>query len=211
MPSSWFAAPCLRARRGRRWSRCQRRSGRSSLDRHRAASSSRWTPPAACSTPGAVAIDGARHRRRRHAGRRSPRSYRGRGDHRRRAAQVVMPGLINTHTHAPMVLYRGLADDLALMDWLQKYIFPGRSEDRVAGVRPRRHAAGGARDDRVGHDDLRRHVLLRGGDRAGRRRRRACAACSARRSSSFRSPTRRRRPKAWPAPRRSSRSSQATI
>src|SRR5262245_27020518 len=36
---------------------------------------------------------------------------------------VVMPGLINTHTHAPMVLYRGLADDLALMDWLQNYIF----------------------------------------------------------------------------------------
>src|SRR5690349_8476321 len=29
---------------------------------------------------------------------------------------IVMPGLINTHTHAPMVLYRGLADDLALMD-----------------------------------------------------------------------------------------------
>ena len=40
--------------------------------------------------------------------------------------QVVMPGLINTHTHAPMVLYRGLADDLALMDWLQKYIFPAK-------------------------------------------------------------------------------------
>src|SRR5499426_1441436 len=38
--------------------------------------------------------------------------------------QVVMPGLINTHTHVPMVLYRGLADDLALMDWLTKYIFP---------------------------------------------------------------------------------------
>src|SRR5262245_42279213 len=38
--------------------------------------------------------------------------------------QIVMPGLINTHTHAPMVLYRGLADDLALMDWLTKYIFP---------------------------------------------------------------------------------------
>ena len=31
------------------------------------------------------------------------------------AGQVVLPGLINTHTHAPMVLYRGLADDLALM------------------------------------------------------------------------------------------------
>src|SRR5262245_43458126 len=38
--------------------------------------------------------------------------------------QVVLPGLINTHTHAPMVMFRGLADDLALMDWLQKYIFP---------------------------------------------------------------------------------------
>ena len=39
-----------------------------------------------------------------------------------------MPGLINTHTHAPMVLYRGLADDLALMDWLQKYIFPAEAK-----------------------------------------------------------------------------------
>ena len=38
--------------------------------------------------------------------------------------QIVMPGLVNTHGHAPMVLYRGLADDLALMEWLQKYIFP---------------------------------------------------------------------------------------
>ncbi len=38
--------------------------------------------------------------------------------------QVIMPGLINTHTHAPMVLFRGLADDLALMDWLNQYIFP---------------------------------------------------------------------------------------
>jgi 5-methylthioadenosine/S-adenosylhomocysteine deaminase len=37
---------------------------------------------------------------------------------------VVMPGLVNTHTHAPMVLFRGLADDLALAEWLNKYIFP---------------------------------------------------------------------------------------
>ena len=42
--------------------------------------------------------------------------------------RVIMPGLINTHTHAPMVLYRGLADDLALMDWLQKYIFPAEAK-----------------------------------------------------------------------------------
>ena len=39
-----------------------------------------------------------------------------------------MPGLINTHTHAPMVLYRGLADDLALMEWLEKYIFPAEAK-----------------------------------------------------------------------------------
>ena len=44
------------------------------------------------------------------------------------SGQVVMPGLINTHTHAPMVLYRGLADDLALMDWLQKHIFPAEAK-----------------------------------------------------------------------------------
>jgi 5-methylthioadenosine/S-adenosylhomocysteine deaminase len=42
--------------------------------------------------------------------------------------RVAMPGLINTHTHAPMVLYRGLADDLALMEWLQKYIFPAEAK-----------------------------------------------------------------------------------
>jgi 5-methylthioadenosine/S-adenosylhomocysteine deaminase len=42
--------------------------------------------------------------------------------------QVVMPGLVNTHTHAPMVMFRGLADDLALMDWLQKYIFPAEAK-----------------------------------------------------------------------------------
>ena len=42
--------------------------------------------------------------------------------------QIVLPGLINTHTHAPMVLYRGLADDLALMEWLQKYIFPAEAK-----------------------------------------------------------------------------------
>jgi 5-methylthioadenosine/S-adenosylhomocysteine deaminase len=42
--------------------------------------------------------------------------------------QVILPGLINTHTHAPMVMFRGLADDLALMDWLQHYIFPAEAK-----------------------------------------------------------------------------------
>ena len=44
------------------------------------------------------------------------------------AGQVVLPGLINTHTHAPMVLFRGLADDLSLMEWLTKYIFPAEAK-----------------------------------------------------------------------------------
>src|SRR6201988_4432124 len=43
---------------------------------------------------------------------------------------VIMPGLINTHTHAPMVLYRGLADDLALEEWLTKYIFSPQTRPR---------------------------------------------------------------------------------
>lgn len=38
--------------------------------------------------------------------------------------QLIMPGLINTHTHIPMSLFRGIANDLALKDWLEKYIFP---------------------------------------------------------------------------------------
>jgi len=45
------------------------------------------------------------------------------------AGKVVMPGLINTHTHVPMVLFRGIADDLLLMEWLQKYIFPAEAKN----------------------------------------------------------------------------------
>ena len=54
--------------------------------------------------------------------------------------KLIVPGLINGHTHIPMVLFRGLADDLDLQDWLTKYIFPAEaknvSEDFVrAGTR----------------------------------------------------------------------------
>ncbi len=41
--------------------------------------------------------------------------------------QVLMPGLINSHTHAAMNLFRGLADDLHLMDWLQNHIWPAEA------------------------------------------------------------------------------------
>lgn len=38
--------------------------------------------------------------------------------------RLLMPGLVNTHTHAAMTIFRGLADDLPLMEWLNNYIFP---------------------------------------------------------------------------------------
>ena len=41
--------------------------------------------------------------------------------------QALIPGLINSHTHAAMSLFRGLADDLSLMDWLQNHIWPAES------------------------------------------------------------------------------------
>lgn len=41
---------------------------------------------------------------------------------------TLLPGLINTHTHAAMSLFRGLADDLALMDWLQNHIWPAETK-----------------------------------------------------------------------------------
>ena len=42
---------------------------------------------------------------------------------------VIIPGLINGHTHIPMTLFRGLADDLDLQDWLTKYIFPAEAKN----------------------------------------------------------------------------------
>ena len=43
--------------------------------------------------------------------------------------KVVIPGLINTHTHIPMTLFRGIADDLDLQEWLTKYIFPAEAKN----------------------------------------------------------------------------------
>ncbi len=40
---------------------------------------------------------------------------------------ALIPGLINSHTHAAMNLFRGLADDLSLMDWLENHIWPAES------------------------------------------------------------------------------------
>ena len=43
--------------------------------------------------------------------------------------KAVIPGLINTHTHAAMSLFRGISDDLDLNDWLTKFIFPAEAKN----------------------------------------------------------------------------------
>jgi len=42
--------------------------------------------------------------------------------------KLAMPGLVNTHTHAPMVYFRGLADDLPLKEWLEQHIWPAEAK-----------------------------------------------------------------------------------
>ncbi|MBY0505745.1 MAG: amidohydrolase family protein [Bryobacteraceae bacterium] len=49
-----------------------------------------------------------------------------------RPRAILAPGLINTHGHAPMVLFRGIADDLNLQDWLEKFIFPAEARNVTA-------------------------------------------------------------------------------
>ena len=43
--------------------------------------------------------------------------------------RLLLPGLINGHTHVPMTLFRGLHDDVTLQDWLYKYIFPAEAKN----------------------------------------------------------------------------------
>jgi 5-methylthioadenosine/S-adenosylhomocysteine deaminase len=40
------------------------------------------------------------------------------------AGKIVMPGLVNSHTHTPMAVLRGYGDDLALKEWLEDYVWP---------------------------------------------------------------------------------------
>jgi 5-methylthioadenosine/S-adenosylhomocysteine deaminase len=42
---------------------------------------------------------------------------------------LIMPGLVNSHTHAAMTCFRGIADDMHLMDWLNNYIFPAEARN----------------------------------------------------------------------------------
>lgn len=47
----------------------------------------------------------------------------------RAGGMAVVPGFVNTHTHVPMTLFRGIADDRELMDWLTNYIFPAEAKN----------------------------------------------------------------------------------
>jgi 5-methylthioadenosine/S-adenosylhomocysteine deaminase len=76
--------------------------------------------------PGAVAMDegaivgvGPRHE--------VERAYRGR-EGIDASGKLIMPGLLNAHTHAPMTLFRGIADDVPLEAWLHKYIWPAEAK-----------------------------------------------------------------------------------
>src|SRR5688572_5505250 len=63
-------------------------------------------------------------------GRRSELGNRGRGATVVDASgKAVIPGLINTHTHVPMALFRGIADDMDLQEWLTKFIFPAEAKN----------------------------------------------------------------------------------
>ena len=72
------------------------------------------------------------------------------------AGGIVMPGLVNTHTHLPMTLFRGLADDLPLMDWLNDAHLPGRGPLHQSRNGALGHAARLRGDAAVRH-----HLLLR--------------------------------------------------
>ena len=76
--------------------------------------------------PGVVAVDGGaivgvgpRHE--------VEGAYRGR-ERIDAGGKLIMPGLLNAHTHAPMTLFRGIADDLPLETWLYKYIWPAETK-----------------------------------------------------------------------------------
>jgi 5-methylthioadenosine/S-adenosylhomocysteine deaminase len=50
----------------------------------------------------------------------------------RARGMAVMPGFVNAHTHVPMTLFRGIADDRDLMDWLTQFIFPAEAKNVTA-------------------------------------------------------------------------------
>ena len=75
---------------------------------------------------------------------------------------MLTPGLINTHTHAAMSLFRGIADDLKLQDWLNNFIFPAEAKNVTPDFVRWGTRLACARNAALRYHDLHRHVLLRG-------------------------------------------------
>jgi 5-methylthioadenosine/S-adenosylhomocysteine deaminase len=73
---------------------------------------------------------------------------------------LVIPGLIDAHTHIPMTLFRGLADDLPLHTWLEQHVWPAEhrfiNPETVRWASPSR----GGRAAAFGRDYVMRHVFL---------------------------------------------------
>ena len=63
-----------------------------------------------------------------------------------RPDHILLPGLINTHTHAAMTVFRGLADDMPLEAWLKEAIWPTERRWVSAETRQGWHRAGDQRD-----------------------------------------------------------------
>ena len=114
------------------------------------------------------------------------------------AGDYLLPGFVQTHVHLCQTLFRGYADDLALLDWLRTRIWPLEAAHTPASLRAatragRGRTAAGRHDQRADDGDRARHgcgVRGAGADRAegrrrqvhdGRRRRRCRAGCSSRR------------------------------
>jgi len=70
---------------------------------------------------------------------------------------IIMPGLVNAHTHAAMTCFRGIADDLPLMTWLNDHIFPAEAK-LTFGIS--RDAPCLCRDDPLRNHHFLRHVSL---------------------------------------------------
>jgi 5-methylthioadenosine/S-adenosylhomocysteine deaminase len=126
-----------------------------------------------------------------------------------RGAAILMPGLINAHTHAPMALLRGIADDVRLQVWLENYIFPAEAKNvtpEFVKIGTQLACAEMMLSGTTTFTDM--YYLRTPSPR--RPSSAACAACWGRPSSASPPRTTKRRKRLWPA-RRSSSNGLRTI
>ena len=110
-------------------------------------------------------VDAGPHRRRRAVGARRDREFAAR-EHLALPRHVLLPGLVNAHTHAAMSLFRGIADDAPLKVWLEQHIWPREAQFVTPDFVYDGARLAAAEMLRGGHHVLQRHVLLPGRERA---------------------------------------------